>query len=49
MEISYRTCLNKALKSIGIMYKSRNILNKQLMIKLYFSSIRYYLNFTNAS
>ena len=36
---------NKASKSIGIMYKSSNILSKRLMKQLYFSFIHSYLNY----
>ena len=38
---------NKVSKSIGIMYKSRNILSKRLMKQLYFSFIHSYLNYAN--
>ena len=38
---------NKVSKSIGIMYKSRNILCKRLMKQLYFSFIHSYLNYAN--
>ena len=38
---------NKVSKSIGIMYKSRNLLSKRLMKQLYFSFIHSYLNQTN--
>ena len=41
-----RVC-NKVSKSIGIMYKSRNILSKRLMKQLYLSFIRSYLKYTN--
>ena len=34
-------------KSIGIMYKFRNILSKRLMDQLYFSFIHSYLNYAN--
>ena len=36
---------NKVSKSIGIMYKSRNILSKRLMKQMYFSFIHSYLNY----
>ena len=38
---------NKVSKSIGIMYKSRNLLSKRLMKQLYFSFIHSYLNYAN--
>ena len=38
---------NKVSKSIGIVYKSRNILSKRLMKQLYFSFIHSYLNYAN--
>ena len=38
---------NKVFKSIGIMYKSRNILSKRLMKQLYFSFIQSYLSYEN--
>ena len=38
---------NKVSKSIGIMYKYRNILSKRLMKQLYFSFIHSYLNHAN--
>ena len=38
---------NKVSKSIGMMYKSRNILSKRLMKQLYFSFIHSYLNYAN--
>ena len=37
----------KFSKSIGIICKSRNILNKALMKQIYFSSIHSYLNYGN--
>ena len=37
----------KVSKSIGILYKSRNILNKNLLKQLYFSFIHCYLNYAN--
>ena len=37
----------KIYKSIGILYKSRNILHKNLLKQLYFSFIHYYLNYAN--
>ena len=38
---------NKVAKSIGMMYKPRNILSKRLMKHLYFSFIHSYLNYAN--
>ena len=38
---------NKVSKSIGIIYKSRNILSKRLIKQLYFSFIHSYLNSAN--
>ena len=38
---------NKVSKSIGIMYKSRNIVSKRLMKKLYFLFLHNYLNYAN--
>ena len=38
---------NKISKSVGIMYKSRNINSKRLMKQLYFSFIHSYLNYAN--
>ena len=38
---------NKVSKSIGVMYKSRNILSKRLMNELYFSFIHSYLNYAS--
>ena len=37
----------KVAKSIGILYKSRHILNKSLLKQLYFSFIHSYLNYAN--
>ena len=34
-------------KSIGILYKSRNVLSKQCLNQLYFSFIHGYLNYAN--
>ena len=38
---------NKVSISIGIMYKSRNIIRKRFMKQLYFSFIHSYLNYAN--
>jgi len=38
---------SKISKSIGILYKTRDILNKKLLTKLYFSFIHSYLNYGN--
>ena len=38
---------SKISKSIGILYKSRNILNKNLLKQLYFSFIHCHLNYAN--
>ena len=38
---------NKTSKSIGIMYRSRNILSKRVMKQLYFSFIHSYFNYAN--
>ena len=38
---------NKVSKSIGILYKSRHVLNKQLLKQLYFAFIHSYLNYGN--
>ena len=38
---------NKVFKSIGIMYKTRNIFSKRIMKQLYFLFIHRYLNYAN--
>ncbi|MBY0581189.1 MAG: hypothetical protein K2P53_05870 [Rickettsiales bacterium] len=38
---------NKIAKSIGAMYKARNVLNKQCLTQLYFSFIHCHLNYAN--
>ena len=41
------TASSKISKSIGILYKSRDILSKQCLKTLYFSFIHNYVNYTN--
>ena len=38
---------SKISKSIGILYKSRDVLSKQCLKQLYFSFIRSYVNYEN--